>query len=415
MGKTMVEKIFSRKLGKIAKAGENVFLSPDKIIMYEWGSISDYVLDLVENELGCKNIDWSKLVLFIDHKLPAQNEKEQEFHLQTLKWAEDHDVEIYYGEGIGHQIISERGMVLPGDVAVHFDRHVNLLGAQSVFSVGTRLELIMSLVKGAFPIQVPRSVRAELTGALQPGVFGRDLLHYIVKDIGPGGSPDCVLELGGPGALSISMDSRLCLCGLALFVGATTAMFETDDVTVNYYNKIGKSIEAFTADSDAEYFLKRNYNLSKLEPQIVVPPKPESTVNIKEVVGTPLQHGYIGSCAGGRMEDLEIAARILKGRKVAHNFRLIVNPTTNEIMKNAMKLGYIETLVEAGAWISSPTCDYCYGKIGAIAAGEAIMSSATLNVPGRMGSVDSDIYIGSAASIAAAALEGKIVDPRDFV
>jgi len=415
MAKTMVEKIFSKKLGRDVRPGENVFLSPDKIIMYEWSSISDYVFDLVENDLGCKNVDWSKLLLFIDHKLPAQNEKEQEFHLETLKWGKEHDVEVFYGEGIGHQITAERGFVLPGDVAVHFDRHVNLLGAQGVFSVGTRLELIMSFVKDAFPIQVPRTVRAELIGELQPGVMGRDLLHYIVKDIGPGGSPDCVLELGGPGALSISMDARLCLCGLALFVGATTAMFETDQVTEDYYKNIGKSIDTFVADKDADYFLKRTYDLSKLEPQIVVPPKPESTVNIKEVIGTPLQHGYIGSCANGRLEDLEIAARILKGRKVAKNFRLIINPITDDIMRQALKLGYIETLVDAGAWISSPTCDYCYGKVGAIAAGEAIMSSATLNVPGRMGSVDSEIYIGSAASIAAAAIEGKIVDPRNYV
>ncbi len=265
-------------------------------------------------------------------------------------------------------------------------------------------------------MKVPETVRVELTGDMQPGVMARDVFHHMVGAFGPAFAKFRVLELGGPALDGISIEGRQSMTCLAMFTGGITAICNPDQTTLDYaLPRARKVLEPVASDSDASYAAVHELNLSKLEPVVVAPPTPADTQPLAKFVGTEINAGYIGSCASGRLDDLRAAAAVLKGRQVKPGFALHVIPTSQRIMAAAAAEGLIETLVEAGAFVSSPSCDYCFGRIATMSPGQRAMSTGTLNVPGRMGSPDSEIYIGNAASVAAAAVEGRIADPRDYL
>jgi 3-isopropylmalate/(R)-2-methylmalate dehydratase large subunit len=381
--------------------------------MYAWPSVSDFCLSIADEYVDS---NFTKLQMYIDHKLPCVSPADASFHNSTIKWCEQHNVPITYGQGIGHQLTVERGLVRPGHVVVHFDRHVNILGALGVFSVGTRMELIQALILGKFSIITPQTVRIELTGKLQDGVIGRDLLNRLLQDLGPDAAPDEVIEFGGSGAVNISIDSRLTICCLAMFLGCMTAMFEPDEVTKGFYRQhFNLDVPIEKSDSNCQYAKVIHYDLGSVEPMIVVPPKPQTAVPLKMAIGTPVQQGNIASCAAGRIEDIAIAARILKGRKIAKGFRLYITPSSINILQEAVRLGYMDALAQAGAFFSSSTCDFCYGRQGVPADGDNVITTGTLNVPGRMGNTAANLYIGSAAAVAAASITAAVVDPRDYL
>lgn len=407
---TLTEALISRSVGRRVHANDSVNISPDHIAMYEWGSTSDYCIDFVTEHA---TLDTSKLTMFIDHKLPARLPADTALHNQTLQWCRTHSVPVIHAQGIGHQYMVDQGMVTPGDLVVHFDRHVNILGAIGVFAVGSRLEIIMALGTGTFPFQVPESVRIKLTGTLADGVMGRDLYAHLLHRFGPALSSDMVLEFGGEGAVRLSIDSRMSICCQAMFLGCVTALFDIDQTTTAYFkDHFNRDVAQVVPGADADYQRVIQIDLADIEPYVVVPPSPKDAVTLSSVAGLPIQQGYIGSCASGRIEDLAIAARILKGRKIAHGSRLYVVPSSKEVMKQACRLGYMEILADAGAFISSSTCDFCSGRQGALADGERGISTGTLNVPGRMGNINADVYNASAASVAAALVTGRITDPR---
>ena len=263
---------------------------------------------------------------------------------------------------------------------------------------------------------MPATIRVELEGDFQYGVSGRDLIHKIIKDLGPDGGIGKVLEFVGDGARKMSIDSRMALLCQIMFCGAISGIFPADDKALTYLkNKTGKEFETVVSDPDATYFETIRYDLSLLEPHVVKPSSPGNACALKEVEDLEVQQGYLGSCASGRLEDIEIAARILKGKKIKPGFRLYVVPSSREVMVQAMESGALAALVDAGAFVSSPTCDFCYGKTQSLCAGERAVSTGTLNVPGRMGSIYSEIYQTSAAVVAATALTGKITDPRNYL
>ena len=411
---TYVEKIFA-KVAKVpqVKVGQPVDLTPDLIVMYAWPNVSDYCLSIADEH---PTADFSKIEMYIDHKLPSVSPADVAFHNKTIAWCKRHNVPVTYGQGINHQVTVERGLIKPGQVAMHFDRHINILGALGVFSVGTRLELIQSLILGKFSIITPKTIRVELENKLQDGVLGRDLFNRILYDHGPDAAPDQVLEFGGPGAINVSMDSRLTICCLAMFLGCMTAMFEPDELIKDFYRKnFNLDVSMEKGDPGCSYEKVIHYDLNTVEPMIVIPPKPQTAVPLKSVLGVPIQQGNINSCAGGRLEDIEIAARILKGKKVAYGFRLYITPSSNKILQDAVRLGYMETLTKAGAIFSSSTCDLCYGRQGVPADGDNVLTTGTLNVPGRMGNDTANLYIGSAAAVAASAINAEIADPRDYL
>ena len=415
---TLTEKIIARTSGKPqVKAGETVWVKPDLIMMYDWPGISDRYAKLIKDKLKLEKLPVAdRYVMFIDHMCPPSGEHETMFHHGTRRWAKEQGFRLYEGLGIGHQVAAELGLATPGQLITHLDTHVQLLGAFGALTVSLLADILTALSLGRFWLEVPATIRVELEGSFRPGVNGRDLIHKIIKDLGPAGGIGMVLEFVGEGARNMSIDSRMALLCQVMFCGAISGVFPADEKALAYLKaRTGIDYEPVLSDPDATYAQTIHYDLSTLEPHAVKPPSPGNACVLSEVEGVEVQQGYIGSCASGRLEDLETAARILKGKKIKPGFRLYVVPSSREIMVNAMESGALATLVEAGAFTSSPTCDFCYGKTQSLCVGEKAVSTGTLNVPGRMGSIDAEIYQVSAAVVAATALTGRISDPRDLL
>jgi 3-isopropylmalate/(R)-2-methylmalate dehydratase large subunit len=263
---------------------------------------------------------------------------------------------------------------------------------------------------------VPPTVKIIITGALQPGVMARDVFHHLVRVMGPSSCAFKVVEVAGPVIDAMSIEGRQTLCGQAMFLGANTMLIAPDERTLAYTQSRSKlDLPPVYPDADAHYERVVTVDVSELEPIVVIPPSPANTRDLRDHVGLEVHSGYLGSCASGRLEDLRIAAQVLRGRQVKPGFQLHVVPTSQAIMAQAAREGLLEILVEAGAFVSSPTCDYCYGRIATMADKQRAVSTGTLNTPGRMGSVNSEIYICNAAVVAASAIEGQIADPRPYL
>jgi len=415
---TLTEKIIARTSGKPSvEPGETVWVVPDLLMMYDWPGITDRYAMLLKDRLKVERIPISdRVVMFIDHMCPPVGEHETEFHHGTRRWAKEQGFKLYEGLGIGHQVAAELGLAAPGSMITHLDTHVQLLGAFGALTVSLLADLLTALALGRFWIEVPATIKVELEGNFQPGVSGRDLIHNIIKDLGPDGGIGKILEFVGEGARNMSIDSRMALLCQIMFCGATSGIFPADEKALTYLKRhTGKDYKPVFSDPDASFIKIIRYNLSSLEPHVVRPPSPGNACALKEIEGLEVQQGYLGSCASGRLEDIETAAKIIKGKKIKPDFRLYVVPSSREVMVQAMESGALATLVESGAFTSSPTCDFCYGRTQSLCAGEKAVSTGTLNVPGRMGSMGAEIYQTSAAVVAATAVTGRITDPRNFL
>ena len=418
MGRTLAEKVLSRVSGGAdVRAGDEVMARPDFVIVYDFPGYTDVIFRQMKEDFGIERVnDPSRYAIFIDHMVPTATPKEEELHIQTRNWCAEQGVPLYERRGIGHQVSAELGYATPGAFAVHFDGHISQLGAYGTLAIGLRRNILEAFVREHVSLKVPHTTRINLTGTLRKGVMARDVFHHIVRVIGPSACRFQVMEVGGPGLDHISLEGRQTICGLAMFTGAVTAVMNPDATSLAYTDPRNRiATPAVCSDPDAEYAAVHTIDLTDLEPIIVLPPNPANTRNLSEHLGIEVQSGYLGSCASGRLEDLRIAAQILKGRRVKDGFSLHVIPTSQDIMAKAASEGLISTLVEAGAFTSSPSCDYCFGRIATMTAGQKAVSTGTLNVPGRMGSPDSQIFLVNAAAVAAAAIEGKITDPRKYL
>lgn len=418
MGQTLAEKVLARVSGQtVVRPGDEVLARPDFVIAYDFPGYTDVFFREAREEFGVdKVVAPERFVLFIDHMVPAAAPKEEELHKITRAWGREQGVPVHERKGIGHQVSAELGYATPGAFAVHFDGHVSQLGAFGTLAIGARRSVLEAFVSERMSLRVPATVRINLTGTVQPGVMARDIFHHLVRLFGPAMCRFKVLELGGPVIDAMSIEGRQTMCGQAMFIGATTAVVNPDEKTLAY-NRGRQRIEvpAVCSDPDAHYDRVETVDISNLEPIVVAPPSPANTRDLKEYLGLQVHAGYLGSCASGRLEDLRVAATVLKGRQVAEGFQLHVVPTSQAIMAEAAREGLIETLVEAGAFVSSPSCDYCYGRIATMTDGQRAVSTGTLNVPGRMGSPDSEIFIANAAVVAASAVEGRLADPRPYL
>jgi 3-isopropylmalate/(R)-2-methylmalate dehydratase large subunit len=418
MGSTITEKILARVSGRESvRAGDEVLARPDFVIAYDFPGYTDIMFKQMREDFGIDKVKQpERFALFIDHMVPTATPKEEELHIQTRQWGIAQGVEVHERKGIGHQVSAELGYGTPGAFAVHFDGHVSQLGALGTLGIGLRRNLLEAYVNETVSLRVPATVRVNITGTLQPGVMARDVFHHLVRVMGPSSCAFKVLELGGPVIEAMSIEGRQTMCGQAMFIGATTAIVNPDEKAVAYARGRARlDLVPECSDPDAVYERVVEVDVSALEPIVVIPPSPANTRDLKEVAGLPVQSGYLGSCASGRMEDLRIAAQVLKGRHVAPGFSLHVIPTSQALMAQAASEGLIQVFVEAGAFVSSPSCDYCYGRIATMTAGQRAVSTGTLNVPGRMGSPDSEIYLCNAATVAASAVEGRIADPRPYL
>ncbi len=418
MGSTIAEKILARASGlPLARPGDNLKVRPDFVVSYDFPGYTDVIFKQMKEEFGMSGVrDPSRYALFIDHMVPAITPQEEDLHQNTRDWGRLNQVPVYERKGIGHQVASELGYATPGAFVVHFDGHISQLGTFGALAIGVRRHLVEAFVNDKIRLAVPATTRVDLVGQLQPGVMARDVFHHIVRVIGASGCRAQVLELGGPVIDAMSIDGRQTITCLAMFTGAVTAIINPDELTLGYTQSRSRiALDPVWSDADAVYAQRHVIDVSALEPVVVVPPSPAHTRDLKDYIGTEVQVGYLGSCASGRIEDLRAAAAVLRGRSVREGFQLHVVPTSQEIMRQAAAEGLITDLVAAGAFVSSPSCDYCFGRIGVMSAGQKAVSTGTLNVSGRMGSTDSQIYIVNAAAVAAAAIEGVIADPRPYL
>ena len=416
-GHTMVEKILARCAGRgSVRAGDEVYAKPDFVHAYELKGTTDVIKRDMES-LGNGQVPGAKrFAIYIDHRVPSKTPEQEAFHEETRAWARNQKMALFDRQGIGHQVASEEGYAVPGSFSVHADGHIAQLGAFGALALGLRGNIIEAFVSEGVHLKVPATTRVLLTGKLSEGVMGRDVFHHLLYKYGPAFASFHALEFSGPGADSISMEGRQTICGLAMFTGALTALFSPSEHVMASVPSNGKiQIPPAISDADATYANTIEIDLAAVVPMIVLPPSPANARPLSEHLGIPVQAGYLGSCASGRVEDLQAAARILVGKRIDQSFSLHVVPTSRRIMLEATRNGSLAALVEAGAFVSSPSCDFCSGNIATMASGQKAVSTGTLNVPGRMGAIDADIYLMSAASVAIASLLGRTADPREYL
>lgn len=418
MGSTITEKILARAGGlDVVHPGQNAPFRPDRMFAYDFPGYTDVMFRQMADDFGITKVkDPERYVLFIDHMVTRGDEREAAMHAVTRDWGRDNGVAVHEGLGIGHQVAAELGYALPGTFLVHFDGHVSGLGAFGALGWGVRKDLLEAWVTGAVFLDVPRSTQFHLDGSFAPGVDNRDLLHHIIATHGADACAHQVMEYVGPGAEAMSIDRRQGLCAMAMFTGAVSAIFNPDQLSLAYTEKVARSpFEPLYSDPDATYAARHTVDLDALSPQVVLPgsAKAANTRPVEAVAGTPVQHAYIGSCASGRIEEIRAAAEIMKGKKVAPGVTFNVVPTSGAIYAQARAEGLLDILSEAGARVAGASCDFCIGYASPLQPGDACVSTGVLNISGRMGSTEAQIYMGSAYTVAASALTGRITDPRE--
>lgn len=413
MGYTMTEKILGRASDqKTVRAGENHPVQPTRMIAYDFPGYTDVMFRQMREDFGITELkDPSRYIVFIDHMLTKRNEKESEVHQVTRDWCEFYGIELHEGRGIGHQLTAELGLAIPGEFLVHFDGHISGIGAFGALGWGIRRDLIEAWVTGQVFVDIPATTRFDLVGEFPPGVDSRDLVHTIIDMVGADGCAHQVMEFGGPGARSMAIDHRQGLCGMAMFTGAVSAIFEPDEMSLAYANEVARrSFDPVYPDADATYAARYEIDLATLTPRVVLPgsARAVNTKTAQELAGTPITKAFIGSCASGRIEDLRAAALVLDGRKVAPGVELNVVPTSQKVYEQAEQEGILDVLRAAGAHINISSCDFCFGYQKPLQPGENCISTGVLNISGRMGSPDANIYMGSPYTVAASALTGTI-------
>ncbi|WP_432409424.1 3-isopropylmalate dehydratase large subunit [Wukongibacter sp. M2B1] len=417
MGYTMVEKILMKNArADDVSVGDIVTTKPDMLMVHD--IYTCYLWDALEQMETEKFYDPDRVTIIFDHCMPTAVAKNDSTHYHAgIDIAKKFGVEkLHIGEGICHSIMHEQGYAKPGTVVTATDSHTTTYGGAGCFCTGIgTTEMAATLTTGELWFKVPSAIKIVLNGSLPEGVLSKDIIMKILGDIRSDGGQYKSLEFTGSAVKDLSMAARFTVSNMALEAGAKCALFEVDEKTADYYNMDLSEIDWVKIDEDAEYEQVLEYDLSKLEPQLSCPQGVDNVHTISEIKGTKLHEVYLGSCTNGDLEDLAIAAKILKGKKVADYLKFIVIPATNKVFKEAIKLGYIKTFIEAGGVVSHPCCGLCCGMpYGLLADDEVILSTANRNFIGRMGTKKSLIYLGSPAVAAASALTGVITDPRDL-
>jgi 3-isopropylmalate/(R)-2-methylmalate dehydratase large subunit len=415
-GKTIAEKIFSAHAATDAYAGDIVVADVD-FVMGQDGT-SPLAIRALENMGVDAVFDPAKVAVVIDHSAPSPIEGVSALHTQMREFGKKTGAKVYdVGEGVCHQLIPENGHVVPGDLMVGCDSHTCTYGAVNVFSTGVgSTDGAAAMASGKLWFKVPESVKVTYTGALKPGVFSKDLILYLAGQIGADGATYEAIEFHGPVIDALSVDARMTISNMAIEVGAKAGLMKADDKTLAWYEGRGARVPApVEPDADATYVRELVYDASAIGPQVAKPHSVDNVSPIEEVAGTPIAQGYLGTCTNGRLEDLAIAASILKGRKVHPDVRFIVAPASRQILLDAIAAGYIQILVEAGAALVTPGCGPCVGTHNGVPSdGENVISTANRNFKGRMGNSNAFVYLGSPATVAASVLEGAITDPRKY-
>lgn len=420
MSKTLAEKIIARAAGlNEVSAGAEVFARPDHAFAYDFPGINDKLYKALEARRGqpfSGPVD--QRVMFIDHLTTRSTPRIDAVHEETRRAAKEYGFIVHENLGIGHQVMLELGYVLPGNLLVHFDSHVAGAGAHGALGLGISNNYVSVWVDGGWNMRVPHSVKVTLTGALPSRVDARDLLHHMIRTAPVDHVIGSVLELGGSGLSTIPVGMRQSFCGMSVFTGAATTICVPDQVALDDLRSRFKrdDILPLLPDADATYRHEMEIDLSRIEPMIVRPgsARPDHVEPVGALKRTPINRAFIGSCVSGRIEDIREAAEILEGRRVREGVEFVIAPSSEEVARKATEEGLLAKLEAAGAKIGAASCDYCFGFAAPLAPGDSCISTGTLNISGRMGSAKADIYLASAYSVAAAAIAGEVVDPREL-
>jgi 3-isopropylmalate/(R)-2-methylmalate dehydratase large subunit len=417
---TISEKIMSKASGTNVKAGDFVFADIDRAMTHDiTGPLAvKGFYEIMENKENPKVWDPNKIVIIFDHQVPADSLNAASNHIMLRDFAKEQGIlnyDVY--EGICHQVMPEKGHIKPGDLVVGSDSHTCAYGAIGAFSTGVgSTDMAAVFASGKLWFKVPETIRFEIDGELPDNVYSKDVILHVIGDVGA----DCAMyktaEFGGSAVRNMSVSERMTMSNMAIEMGGKAGIIEPDKVTENYIKeripgyKLGSE---WKSDDGANYSEIRKYDVSNLEPQVACPHNVDNVKPVSEVEGTELDQVFIGSCTNGRYEDLEIAAKIMDGKKVADNVRLLIIPASRTEYMKLLKAGYIEQFMEAGAIVESPCCGPCMGgSFGLLGDGEVGLATSNRNFKGREGSPESFVYLSSPATAAASALTGKITDPR---
>ena len=417
MGMTMTQKILAAHAGlDHVAAGQLINARLDMVLANDiTGPVSINEFD----KAGFDSVfDRRRVSLVMDHFTPNKDIKSAEQCKKCRTFAKRFDLENFYdvGEmGIEHALLPEKGLVCAGEAIIGADSHTCTYGALGAFSTGVgSTDLAAGIATGEAWFKVPPAIRFNLTGQLSEFVSGKDVILHIIGLIGVDGALYKSMEFTGPGVASLSMEDRLCICNMAIEAGGKNGIFPVDDITKEYMkDRVSRPYTVYEADADAEYEQTYEINLSEIRPTVSFPHLPENTRTIDEVGDIPIDQVVIGSCTNGRLSDMKAAAEILKGRHVAKGVRAIIIPATQQVHKDSIHAGYIDTFLDAGCIVSTPTCGPCLGgHMGILAAGERCVATTNRNFVGRMGDTTSEVYLASPAVAAASAVAGKISGPE---
>ena len=417
MGMTMTQKILAAHAGvDHVEVGQLIRANLDMVLA------NDITGPVAINEFEKAEFDHvfdkSKVSLVMDHFTPNKDIKSAEQCKQCRTFAKRFDLDNFYdvgNMGIEHALLPEKGLVAAGDAIIGADSHTCTYGALGAFSTGVgSTDLAAGMATGQAWFKIPSALKFELKGSLPENVSGKDVILHIIGMIGVDGALYKSMEFTGEGVKSLSMDDRLCITNMAIEAGAKNGIFPVDEITEEYLKgRVNRPWKKYEADADAVYDEVYTIDLSALKPTVSFPHLPENTKTIDEVGDIPIQQVVIGSCTNGRLSDMRIAAEILKGRHIHPDVRGIIIPATQEIYKDCIKLGYLDIFIDAGCVVSTPTCGPCLGgHMGILAAGERCVATTNRNFVGRMGHVDSEVYLASPAVAAASAIAGKISGPK---
>ena len=420
MGMTMTQKILAAHAGlSEVKAGQLIEADLDLVLG------NDITSPVAIHEIEKMKVDGvfhkDKIALVMDHFAPNKDIKSAQHCKCVREFACKNEISNYFdvGEmGIEHALLPEKGLTVAGDVIIGADSHTCTYGALGAFSTGVgSTDMAAGMATGKAWFKVPSAIKFELVGKPSKWVSGKDIILHIIGMIGVDGALYKSMEFTGPGVAYLSMDDRFTIANMAIEAGGKNGIFPVDQLTIDYMKEHSKRpFVTYEADADAQYDETYTIDLSTLKPTVAFPHLPENTRTIDEVGEVKIDQVVIGSCTNGRMDDLRVAAKILEGKKVADGIRVIVIPATQKIYLQAMEEGLLKTFIEAGAIVSTPTCGPCLGGyMGVLAEGERCISTTNRNFVGRMGHVDSEVYLASPAVAAASAITGKISGPKDVM
>jgi 3-isopropylmalate/(R)-2-methylmalate dehydratase large subunit len=420
MEMTITEKILAKAAGlKEVTPGQLIDAKID-IVMCHDVTAPAAISMLAEHGID-KVFDTEKIIVTPDHFQPAKDIASAELHKRLDQWARQHKIKYYYRigkAGVCHALLPEQGHIRPGDCIVGGDSHTCTYGAFAAFSTGIgSTDLAAAIATGKLWFKVPASMKFVLNGKLPKGVYSKDCILAVIARIGVDGALYKAMEFVGPALADMSMEARMTITNMAIEAGAKNGIIGFDNTTKKYLDehlRDKKPYTVFESDKDAKYESVYQFDCSKLEPMVALPHLPSNAVPITDCAGKTMDQAYIGSCTNGRIEDLRIAAKILKGKQVA--IRTLIVPATPSIWKQANDEGLFDIFYDAGCVIAAPTCGACLGGfMGILASGERCVSTTNRNFVGRMGHPKSEVYLASSATAAASAIEGKLVDPRKYI